>query len=226
MGSPFLGFIMSFIKKIFNLKLWFQFLRYAFDEFLRHQSRMDRINSLRYRGENTKIETKVSITHPSRMRIGKWCTIQTNTLLATMGGLYIGDYVGIGYNTTITTFNHNYRKSKSIPYDNKVFLQPVVIRNYAWIGWDVKITPGIEIGEGAIISMGSVVTKDVPPRAIVLGNPAKIIGYRSEEHFEQCKSEGHVNSVRILQEFGKFEEIIPMMVKRRYSTELRELGIL
>ncbi len=160
------------------------------------------------------------------MCIGKWCTIQANTLLATMGGLYIGDYVGIGYNTTIVTFNHNYRKSKSIPYDDKVFLHPVVIRDYVWIGWDVKIMPGVEIGEGAIISMGSVVTKDIPARAIVSGNPAEVIGYRSEDHFESCKAEGRVNSVRILEEFGKFEEVVPMMIKRRYHKELIELGIL
>ena len=85
---------------------------------------------------------------------------------------------------------------------------------------------GVEIGEGAIISIGSIVTKSVPARAIVLGNPAEVIGYRSEEHFENCKREGRVNSVRILEEFGSFEEIIPPIIKRRYAMELTELGIL
>lgn len=214
------------LKAILRRQKWYQFFSYTHDEFLRYLQRKERITSLNYCGDNTLIETRVSITHPSRMRIGKWCTVQANTLLATMGGLYVGDYVGIGYNTTIVTFNHNYRKSKSIPYDDKVFLHPVVIRDYAWIGWDVKIMPGVEIGEGAIVSMGSVVAKDVPPRAIVSGNPAEIIGYRSEEHFEECRSEGRANSVRILEEFGRFEEAVPMMVKRRYRRELTELGIL
>ncbi|MBN1545838.1 MAG: acyltransferase [Syntrophaceae bacterium] len=217
---------MQFLRKFLRRQRWYQALGFAYDEYRRHQDRERKNKSLAYRGGNSTIFPRVSITHPSRVRIGKWSTIQSDTLLASMGGIHIGDYVGIGYGTTIISFTHNYRNSKSIPYDDKVFLQPVIIRDYAWIGWNVRIMPGIEIGEGSIVSMGSVVTKNVPPRAIVLGNPAEVIGYRSEEHFEKCKSEGRANSVRILEEFGRFEETIPLMIKRKHASELRELGLL
>ena len=53
-----------------------------------------------------------------------------------------------------------------------------VIGNDVWIGQSVLVKPGITIGDGAVVAMGSVVTKDVPPYAIVAGNPARIIRMR------------------------------------------------
>lgn len=57
----------------------------------------------------------------------------------------------------------------------------VVVGSDCWIGYDVKLVEGIKIGDGAMILAGAVVTKDVPPYAIVGGIPAKIIGYRFDE---------------------------------------------
>ena len=59
-----------------------------------------------------------------------------------------------------------------------------------WFGSRVTIVGNVTIGEGAIIAAGAVVCKDVPPLAIVGGNPAKIIGYRDEEHFNKLKNDG------------------------------------
>lgn len=55
------------------------------------------------------------------------------------------------------------------------------IGNDVWIGMDALILAGISVGDGAVIGAGSVVTKDVPPYAIVGGNPAKIIRYRFDK---------------------------------------------
>jgi hypothetical protein len=68
--------------------------------------------------------------------------------------------------------------------------------------------------------MGSVITKNVPPLAIVMGNPATIIGQRSPEHFESCKSETRYSPQRGLD----MEEILPIIVKKRYPAELAEMG--
>lgn len=58
---------------------------------------------------------------------------------------------------------------------SNVTIRPVSIGNKAWIGFNVIILKGVTIGEGAIVAAGSVVTKDVPPYAIVAGNPARFI---------------------------------------------------
>jgi maltose O-acetyltransferase len=57
--------------------------------------------------------------------------------------------------------------------------RPIVIEDDVWIGARVTILGGVNIGTGAVIGAGSVVTKNVPPYAIVAGNPAKLIRYRN-----------------------------------------------
>jgi acetyltransferase-like isoleucine patch superfamily enzyme len=56
---------------------------------------------------------------------------------------------------------------------------PIVIKDKAWVGFNVIILKGVTIGEGAVIGAGSVVTKDIPDYAVVGGNPARIIKYTS-----------------------------------------------
>ena len=57
----------------------------------------------------------------------------------------------------------------------------IVIGNDVWVGEGVFIKGGVSIGDGAIIGMGAMVTKDVPPYAIVVGNPGRILRYRFDE---------------------------------------------
>ena len=55
------------------------------------------------------------------------------------------------------------------------YVAPVIVHKYAWIAVNVTILPGVEIGEGAIVSAGSVVSKDIPPFTVANGNPAKVV---------------------------------------------------
>ena len=110
------------------------------------------------------------------------------------GGLSIGSGVIISRGVEIWTSNHNYNSDDlcSLPYDKRFILKPVSIGDNAWIGSRVTIIPGVTIGEGAVIGAGAVVTHDVPPLAVVGGNPAQVIKYRNKETYEKLKQENKV----------------------------------
>ena len=61
---------------------------------------------------------------------------------------------------------------------------PIKIGNHVWVGAGATILKGVTVGDHAIIGGGSVVTKDVPPYAVVMGNPAKVVKYLDSEKFE------------------------------------------
>lgn len=92
----------------------------------------------------------------------------------------------------IITQNHNYYGS-AIPYDSSYVYKEITIGDCVWLGNRVTICGNVNIGEGAIIAAGAVVVKDVPPHAIVGGNPAKVIKYRDSEHYYKLKAEGKFN---------------------------------
>lgn len=62
---------------------------------------------------------------------------------------------------------------------------PIIIEDDVWIGYNALILSGVKIGKGAVIGAGSVIAKDVPPYAVVVGNPGKIVKYRFTEDIIQ-----------------------------------------
>lgn len=105
------------------------------------------------------------------LHFGKRVFVNSGCKFQDQGGIYIGDDVLIGHNCVIATLNHAVepdRRADMIP-------KPVRIGNKVWVGSNVTILPGITIGEGAIIAAGAVVSKDVPPRAVAAGVPARIL---------------------------------------------------
>lgn len=60
------------------------------------------------------------------------------------------------------------------------FVAPIFVRKNAWVAINVTVLPGVEIGEGSIVSAGSVVSKDIPPFTVAKGNPAKVVADLSE----------------------------------------------
>ena len=105
------------------------------------------------------------------IKIGKRVFINAGCQFQDQGGIEIGDDVLIGPQTIIATLNHDPNPDKR----DGMFAKPVKIGNKAWLGARVTICPGVTIGEGAIVGAGAVVTKDVPPRTVVAGVPAKFI---------------------------------------------------
>lgn len=152
-----------------------------------------RLRIYKWRKENLAqgiiIKKPKMISDIAKIKFGKHIYIGPGAYIHSNGGLTIGDNVIISANFTCWTENHNYKNAVSLPYDASVILKPIVIESHTWIGLNVTLCPGTYIGEGAIIGMGSVVRGSIPPLAIVLGNPQKIVGYRDRVIYNKLKKE-------------------------------------
>lgn len=126
--------------------------------------------------------TAFSIHHTSH--------IKSDTFIECSGGVKIGRYFHTGRGLTIFSSNHSYDNDRYIPYDQESVMKPVVIEDFVWCGAQVVILPGVTVGEGAVVGAGSVVVKDVPPYAVVGGNPARILKYRDISKFLELKNKG------------------------------------
>lgn len=126
-------------------------------------------------------------------KIGKHSYTGMNTVIMHSE---IGNYCSISWNVTIGGADHDYNRTTQhsflynkydglrppndeVVYDR--FSDPLLIGNDVWIAAGAVITRGVKIGDGAVIGSNAVVTKDVPPYAIVVGSPAKIIKYRFDK---------------------------------------------
>ena len=87
------------------------------------------------------------------------------------GGIFIGNDCLLGHNVTLCTINHN----PDPDHRGDMSFAPIRIEDKVWIGANVTVLQGVTIGEGAIVAAGAVVSKDVAPRTIVGGVPAKFI---------------------------------------------------
>jgi acetyltransferase-like isoleucine patch superfamily enzyme len=126
----------------------------------------------------------------SRFRIDATSHIKSDTFIEASGGVTIGRYFHTGRGLTIFSTSHNYMSGTHIPYDDVDLLRPVVVEDFVWCGANVTLLPGVTIGEGAVVGAGSVVSRDVPPCAVVAGNPAVVVKYRDRERFLELKRLG------------------------------------
>lgn len=141
-------------------------------------------------GRNTTFGRGTVFWAPNELRIGnnvyigKYCTLQADIEMGS--NIDIANNVGL-----IGKYDHDYSMVgvtiKDAPwigdrdYAFKGKGQKIIVEDDVWIGYGSVVFTGVHVGRGAIIAAGSIVTKDVPPYAIVAGNPAKIIGQRFTE---------------------------------------------
>ena len=140
-------------------------------------------------GENVGAACIPKIARISKVQVGHNCSFN-GLIVSGLGGVKIGNYFHSGTNVKIMLGSHDYEYGDKIPYGSHFTIKNVIIDDFVWLGNDVTISGNIHIGEGAIVAIGAVVVKDVPPYAIVGGNPAKVIKYRHIEQFEKLKQEG------------------------------------
>jgi len=159
------------IKWLINGKIYFLFWKLGSG--WRYSVWKARLGSL---GRFSIIHSNVIILAPKRVYIGCNVAIAEFVHIRALGGVYIGDNSMIATHVTITSVTHDVNTTVEAFRDTNV-IKPVVIEKNVWIGSNVVILPGITIGEGSVVGAGSVVTHDIPPRAVAVGVPARIIRY-------------------------------------------------
>jgi len=126
-------------------------------------------------GDETKIGAFVEIQ--KNARVGKRCKISSHTFVCE--GVIIEDNVFIGHGVTFT--NDVYPRATAadgnLQTEDDWDVKPTVVCRGASVGSGATLLCNLRIGENAIVGAGSVVTKNVPPNAIVAGNPAKLLRY-------------------------------------------------
>ena len=128
-------------------------------------------------GKGSTIHTKTRFYNPRNIIIGEDTIVGEGAVLDGRARLIIGSHVDIASEVMIYNSQHDIENENFTAVD-----KPVVIEDYVFIGPRAIILPGVTIGKGAIVAAGAVVTKDVPPYAIVGGVPAKIIGERKNKN--------------------------------------------
>lgn len=114
-----------------------------------------------------------------------WCelvagrNVRLNFGVCVFGRVTIGDDVMIAPNAVIVGGSHGMERCGTPMCFQPCTSQGVVIGSDVWIGAGAVVTDGVHIGDGAVIGAGAVVTRDVEPYAIVAGNPARLLRYRS-----------------------------------------------
>lgn len=110
-------------------------------------------------------------------KLGHYCTILCGA------DITIGDFTRLSSFVTIMSESHGTNPEKGIYHLQDLVCKEVTIGQYCWLGEKVIVMPGVSIGDWSIVGAGSLVTKDIPPYSIAVGNPARVIKkYNFESH--------------------------------------------
>ena len=124
-------------------------------------------------GDETKIGAFVEIQ--KNAKVGQRCKISSHTFICE--GVTIEDNVFVGHNVTFV--NDSYPRATTpdggLQTEQDWKVETTLVKKGASIGSGATILANVVIGEGALVGAGSVVTKDVPPFSVVVGNPAKVV---------------------------------------------------
>ncbi|MEJ7692086.1 acyltransferase [Daejeonella sp.] len=165
----------------------------------------------RGKGAIVRHQTKTDLFPFRNFVLGDRSVIETfSTLNNAVGDIIIGDdsFIGVGnviigpvsigsntmlaQNVVLSGMNHGYEDVKVPPIKQKISTKQITVGDNVWIGANVTVTAGVEIGNHSIIGAGSVVTKNIPDYSVAVGNPAKVI---KKYNFELEKWEKANNAV-------------------------------
>lgn len=137
----------------------------------------EEIRTLFERLTGRSVDEGFRIFPPFTADFGKNITVGRNVFfnsgcrLQDHGGIFVGDNVLFGHNVVLATLDHDLDPARR----SLLHCAPIHIGNGVWVGANATITKGVTVGDGAVIAAGAVVTRDVPPRTVVGGMPAKAL---------------------------------------------------
>lgn len=126
-------------------------------------------------GREVHIYPSARIAIPWNLSIGDQSAIGDGAIVYSLGHISLGERVTVSQGAHLCAGTHDYR-DPAMP----LLKLPIVIENDAWICADAFVGPGSRVGTGAIVGARCVVTKDVEPGAIMIGNPARLLRRRSD----------------------------------------------
>lgn len=135
-------------------------------------------------GVGGNIDPTVTLLDPHGLSIGNNVFIGADCFIHAEGGIQIRDNTHISRRVTIYGSDHDFRNDEHLPYGRTRDWKQVVIGRNVWIGMNASILPGVKIGDGAIVAMGAIVSKDVKPGEIVASAGQRSIGQRDQASTE------------------------------------------
>lgn len=119
----------------------------------------------------------VRIFAPWNLECGTEVCFGPRTEVFCKGKIVIGSGVIISQDSYLCTGTHDYRSPKFTPVT-----RPITIGDNCWLAAKVSVMPGVTIGEGTVVGACAVVTKDLPPWSVAVGNPCRVVGKRELDH--------------------------------------------
>jgi maltose O-acetyltransferase len=119
----------------------------------------------------TVVPIELDTYSTGRIEIGQQTFINYGSSIAARSLVKIGSYCHLGHYTFVMDNNqHDVIRHSDLPPS-----EPVIVEDHVWIGSKVTILPGVRIGSRAVVGAGSIVTKNIPPRCVAAGNPARVL---------------------------------------------------
>ncbi|MHB9146729.1 MAG: acyltransferase [Symbiobacteriia bacterium] len=131
-------------------------------------------------GHRLKLSRGVTLAGRRKLSIGNNFFANGGCRIEASGGVTIGDNVLLGPNVVIQSTHHIFADPIRPICTQGTTAGKITIGDDVWLGANVVVLPGVDLGKGSVVAAGAVVTKEVPPYAVVAGVPAKLVKWRQD----------------------------------------------
>ncbi len=158
---------------------WHFLRREAFVRFPVHGDVLEALDEGRLEvGAGTLLEPGVWITAPddARVRIGAGCFLNLGVMVASLKLVEIGDHCMLANGCFVSDADHRFDDlRRPVTWQGFTSRGPTRLGANVWLGANVVVTSGVTIGERCVVGANSVVTRDLPPRSVAAGAPARVL---------------------------------------------------